>query len=180
MSVGQSQLADAMADGEVDDELRADRMPVAELNRHLSGADDDAELETDKVRGTELSRELSDGEVDDELRADRVDVAERNHQMADVDRLLSDGDFGDELKADSVRLAEQRPQPSGADDDDKSAADKVIVSGFNPELSANSPTTFTVDARCAQPAPLDVNICVCLAFCVSLVYLSICTLDCLH
>jgi len=50
---------------------------------------------------------------------------------------------------------------SSGDIDGESEAGKVFVTGLSPILSANSPTTFTVDTRRAQPAKLDVNISVC-------------------
>ena len=50
---------------------------------------------------------------------------------------------------------------SSGDIDGESEAGKVLVTGLSPILSANSPTTFTVDTRHAQPAKLDANISVC-------------------
>jgi len=43
-------------------------------------------------------------------------------------------------------------------------AGKVVVSGLSGELSANSATVFTVDARRAGDAQLDVDIYVCHTF----------------
>jgi len=50
---------------------------------------------------------------------------------------------------------------SSGDIDRESEAGKVLVTGLSPVLSANSPTTFTIDTRLAQPAKLDVSISVC-------------------
>jgi len=67
-----------------------------------------------------------------------------------------------EIKPLSVGRGEADDMMSFDDDLGKAFnADKVVVSGLSPELSANSPTAFTVDTRHAGPAQLDVNITVC-------------------